>query len=237
VNASIQMPPREFQTLVCGPDHTHLFDEAGRWLVEVLNHEGMLKPGSDFLDIGCGCGRVARYLLSSPIRSYTGFDRHTGMIDWCKQEIGDPRFKFDFFGLKSVYTAWDNHEGTVDVDKFAFPYAPKSFDSCLLASLFTHMPPQEARHYLGELARVMRPDGKILLSVFFSARVKVETHDDGVNVFYNSKEFEADLQRSSFAAHRTGYSFTPGVTFEPGTVTRALQFDYVHNWYVLTKRP
>ncbi len=111
------------------------------------------------------------------------------MINWCKQEIRDPRFKFDFFELKSVYTAWDHQEGVLSVEDFGFPYAAESFDACLLASVFTHMPPNEARHYLGELARVMRRGGKVLLSIFFSKDGIVEASDDGINVFHNPKEF------------------------------------------------
>jgi SAM-dependent methyltransferase len=236
LKASIPMPPPEFQSLVCGPHDTHLFDEVSRWLVAALNHEGMIEPGSDFLDVGCGCGRVARGLLSTSIRSYTGFDRHPGMIDWCKENLADSRFTFDFFDLKSVYTAWDNHQGATDAGEFAFPYAPESFDGCLLASVFTHMHPREVRNYLGELARIMRPGGKVLLSIFFSASGEVEAHDDGVNIFHDPDEFRADLQRTPFDARRTGHAFTPGVGFEPDTATPAMQFGYVHNWHVLTKR-
>jgi SAM-dependent methyltransferase len=236
LKASIPMPPPEFQSLVCGPHDTHLFDEVSRWLVAVLNHEKMIEPGSDFLDVGCGCGRVARGLLSTPIGSYTGFDRHSGMVDWCKENFGDPRFKFDFFDLKSVYAAWDKQQGAIDAGEFTFPFAPESFDSCLLASVFTHMPPGEARHYLGELARIMRPGGKVLLSIFFSASGNVETHDDGVNVFHDPDEFQADLERSAFDTRLTCYTFTPGVSFEPDNAIPAMQFGYAHNWHVLTKR-
>jgi SAM-dependent methyltransferase len=233
---TIPLPPLEFQALVCGPNHTDLFEEAGRWLVALLDYEGMLKPGTDFLDVGCGCGRLARYLPPWSIKSYTGFDRHTGMIEWCRREIQDPRFRFDFFELKSVYTAWDKQEGPLEVEDFTFPYKAEAFDACLLASVFTHMPPNEARHYLGELARVTRFGGKILLSIFFSQDGAVETRDDGVNVFHNPQEFLADLERSPFEVRRVGHRFVPGVGFEPDASTPALSFGYVHNWHLLTKR-
>ena len=233
----IPMPPMEFQVLVCGTaENAQFFETFGRWLVAFLDYEGMLRPGTALLDVGCGCGRLPRYLVSSPIESYTGFDRHSGMIEWCKREIRDSRFKFDFFELKSAYTAWDEQQGAINAADFAFPYADGSFDSCMLASVFTHMPPNEVRHYLGELARVMRPGGKVLLSIFFSKDGAVETHDDGINVFHDPKEFAADFQRSPFDVHRVGHRLTPGVGFEPGAGTADLLFGYAHNWHVLTKR-
>src|SRR5215467_10088435 len=146
----LALPPHEYQELVCGRNDTHLFEEVGRSLANWLSDEGMLAPGANFLDIGCGCGRLARYLLDKPIRTYRGFDRHPGMVHWCSQEISkrDPRFSFDFFPLKSsCYEPLDNERGAFAVEDFHFPYLDASFDSCLLASVFTHMPPNEVRHY------------------------------------------------------------------------------------------
>jgi hypothetical protein len=108
---TIPLPPLEYQALVCGPNHTDLFEEARRWLVALLDYEGM---------------------------------------------------------HKSVYTAWDKQAGPLEVEDFTFPYTAEAFDACLLASVLTHLPPNEARHYLGELARVTGSSGKILLSIFFS---------------------------------------------------------------------
>ena len=102
----IPMPPIEFQALVCGPGAEASFEVVGAWLRDALDQQAMLGPGTQFLDVGCGCGRLARQLLGTAIASYVGFDRHRGMVDWCTQEITsqDPRFHFDYFALKSVYT-------------------------------------------------------------------------------------------------------------------------------------
>ena len=44
------------------------------------------------------------------VKSNTGFDRHKGMIEWCREQITsrDPRFQFKYFELKSVYSVLDN---------------------------------------------------------------------------------------------------------------------------------
>ena len=115
----------------------------------------MLQSNANLLDVGCGCGRLARALLDAPIGSYTGFDRHKGMVDWCLQEIRsrDPRFRFDYFDLKSVYTVLDHQAGSIDAETFRFPYAEAAFDAVILASVFTHMPPVQTRHYLGRIGQ------------------------------------------------------------------------------------
>jgi SAM-dependent methyltransferase len=219
--SNIPMPPMEYQVLVCGSaENAQFFETVGLRLVDSLNREGMIKPGSDFLDVGCGCGRLARYLVDQPIGSYTGFDRHDGMIDWCKREIADPRFTFDFFDIKSVYTAWDKQEGEINAANFVFPYASESFDACMLASVFTHMLPIEVLHYLLEISRVMRPGCKVLASIFFSESGVAESHDDGLNVFHDPEEFAEDLEHSGFDARLVG----------------DMQFGYAHNWHVLTKK-
>ena len=64
---SVPMPPLEFQTLVSGPGSEPKFEEVGSWLCDALHQQGLLAPGTSFLDIGCGCGRLARRLLSTPI--------------------------------------------------------------------------------------------------------------------------------------------------------------------------
>src|SRR5215203_5294845 len=107
------------------------------------------------------------------------------MIAYCRAAIPHPRFTFDHFDLESTYAPWDGVAGASPVESFAFPYAAGAFDHALLASVFTHVLPAEAAHYLKELGRVIRPGGKMLLSVCFSETQRfVETRDGGLNVFY-----------------------------------------------------
>ena len=207
----IPMPPVEFQTLVCGTGGEPLFEEVGCWLRDVLHQQGMLTSGARLLDVGCGCGRLARYLIELSIGSYHGFDRHKGMVDWCIQQIGshDPRFRFDYFDLKSAYTVLDGQAGTIDAQTFRFPYPDASFDSVLLASVFTHMPPDETRQYLSELARVMRPGAKALLSVFLSP-TGAEVRDNGMAWSHSLPGLLADIGALPFSARLIGLRFVPG---------------------------
>src|SRR6185436_2554399 len=57
-------------------------------------------------------------------------------------------------------------QGSVDARAYRFPFADASFDFVLAESLFTHLDAEEARHYLVEVARVLRPGGTLCASAF-----------------------------------------------------------------------
>jgi SAM-dependent methyltransferase len=47
-----------------------------------------------------------------------------------------------------------------------FPFGADSFDFVFLTSVFTHMLPDDVRHYLYEIARLLRPKGRMLATFF-----------------------------------------------------------------------
>jgi SAM-dependent methyltransferase len=164
------LPPAEYMRLVSG-EHSNLrehFESAGRRLAEQLVQREMLEPGSRLLDIGCGCGRVARHLLDSPIAAYAGFDRHPGMIEWAQSNIGnrDSRFQFQHVDVESGYTGIDKNVGSVAGPDFDFPYEDGSFTGALAASVFTHLDFATTGRYLEETARVLGPGGRALADYF-----------------------------------------------------------------------
>jgi SAM-dependent methyltransferase len=170
VEASPRFPPTEYMRLVCGdqPDLQEHFDSAGSRIVRGLHRAEMLEPGARLLDIGCGCGRVARHLMDSPIEAYAGFDRHPGMIEWALSEIGarDGRFRFQHVDVRSDYDELDKIVGSVPASEFVFPYEDESFTGVLAASVFTHTDFAVTGRYLEEAARVLVPGGRVLASLF-----------------------------------------------------------------------
>jgi SAM-dependent methyltransferase len=126
----------------------------------------LLQEDTTFLDIGCGCGKMARNLLFHPhVKSYIGFDSNRDGIDFCQQHIAsrsDGRFVFHYLDVHSdVY----NPHGTLRSNEVAFPAADRSVDFALAASLFTHLLERDARHYLQEASRVLSPNGALLASL------------------------------------------------------------------------
>ena len=215
---NIPFPPDEYMKLVCGDVDKlpQTFEWTGKLVVEMLVEESFLDESPRFLDVGCGCGRIARYLMDKSLKSYTGFDRHGGMIEWCAKEITPyaPCFDFHHFKIKSAYSdVLDREEGDIDAEAFAFPYNDNAFDSALLASVFTHMPMPESAAYLKELYRIMAPSGKIMLSVFYSDKAYV---NGGLDFYYEKDAFLAIAKDTGF-----DYRFREELSR--------------HNWYVLTK--
>src|SRR5262249_51235198 len=146
-----------YMRLVCGdkPDFRDEFDRVGHRVARGLDSVKMLEPGARLLDIGCGCGRVARHLLGSPIAAYSGFDRHAGMIDWAQANIGacDKRFGFRHVDVRSGYEELDSEVGTISAAEFTFPYGDGAFTGALAASVFTHIDFPSTARYLSETSR------------------------------------------------------------------------------------
>jgi SAM-dependent methyltransferase len=184
---------------VCGdqPDLENHFQEIAREVADRLRAESMLGPGTRFLDVGCGCGRIARVLTDEPILCYCGFDRNPEMISWCVQNITpyDGRFQFLFLDLRSPYTTLDGHAGSIEVESFRFPFADGAMDSVLLASVFTHLDLGATRHYLDEIRRVLSPKGTVLATALFSEGAP---HDDGVNFFFDRDQFIGTVEDAGF---------------------------------------
>jgi SAM-dependent methyltransferase len=125
-----------------------------------------LGPESKILDVGCGAGGLASALHSfiRPGGSYAGFDISRQCIRFCRKAFrDDSRFTFQLVDARNNSY---NPKGTVLASQLRFPYADKSFDYAALFSVFTHMVTDEIRHYLTEVRRVLKEDGKCVATFF-----------------------------------------------------------------------
>lgn len=142
------------------------FEKTGEEFLGHFKELGALSPTDRVLDVGCGIGRMA-IPLTTYLRggSYEGFDVGREMIRWCRRHITPqhPDFRFTW---APIYNRKYNPFGTIPATEFRFPYEDDSFDFALATSLFTHLTPADARHYLGELGRVLRPGATSLLTFF-----------------------------------------------------------------------
>jgi cyclopropane fatty-acyl-phospholipid synthase-like methyltransferase len=221
-DVGLAFPPTDFMRLVCGdvPDLREHFEHAGRRIAMWLGRHEMLRPGTRLLDIGCGCGRVARHLLDSPIAAYDGFDRHVRMIRWAQSHITarDSRFRFQYVDVRSGYDELDSDVGAVPAAEFAFPYEDGTFAGALAASVFTHVDFVSTSHYLSETVRVLMPGGRVLASFFLG-----EKTSSMADSRWNFVIAGDDLQRAIRQARLNVLSFAPA----PATTGQS--------WYLLEK--
>jgi SAM-dependent methyltransferase len=144
-------------------------EEWFRWAEEwsmVLKCYGGMRKSSAVLEVGCGLGRIAfplRYQLLTG--TYDGFDICSFKIDFLKANF-EPRYPRFRFQHADVHNTYYNPNGTVTAADFIFPYSSHTFDVVYAASVFTHLLPDSAQRYLHEIARVLKPGGRAVISVF-----------------------------------------------------------------------
>ena len=154
------LPPRSLIEAVGGGDYVAIGDRYFKLFLRAG-----LEPTDDVLDVGCGAGRMARPLIGWLEGRYEGFDVLAPGVRWCRRHITPvhPRFRFTRLDVANdVY----NPRGKLSAAELRFPYDDDRFDFAFLTSVFTHMLPSDLLRYLDELARVVRPGGRVLATYF-----------------------------------------------------------------------
>lgn len=180
--ASFDLPPAGHLQWI-GSTDPEQFQRVGRRYRQFLVDDTGLAADHLFLDIGCGTGRIAIALadLLAPPGGYVGFDVWRDGIEWCRREIATRRPEFTFVHA-DVAEPHLNPGGSLPMDAWRFPAADGTVDRALALSVFTHLDGPTTRHYLRELARVLKPDGRALLTFFLidpTGEAHLRTWPDG----------------------------------------------------------
>jgi SAM-dependent methyltransferase len=127
-----------------------------------------LRPEERVLEIGCGVGRMALPLTQylDPTRgNYDGVDVVADGIAWCREKIGGVYDNFRFHHLDCRHPVY-NLGGAQETSSVHLPFADGSFDFVFLTSVVTHLGAAEVSAYAGEIARLLAPGGRCLVSAF-----------------------------------------------------------------------
>jgi SAM-dependent methyltransferase len=90
-------------------------------------------------------------------------------IAWCQDRYRDTAAPFRFRHA-DLHNAAYNPGGSLSADSYRFPYRDRACDLVIATSLFTHLGPAAAEHYLSEAARVLAPGGRLFCTwLLFSA--------------------------------------------------------------------
>jgi len=155
-----------------------------------LDSLGFFKDGSSVLDIGCGLGYIAEYILKNRLNvTYLGIDIDSNRIRHCQNRFRQPNFKFKKLNILS---ATYNPLGSMDARHFKINLPNNSVDSVICHSLFTHLDTEEvALVYMKEIWRVLKPQG-ILWTTWFVSPPNELVGGGTMRTVYR-KEFVADL--------------------------------------------
>lgn len=161
----IPFPPTDM--MFDGPQDVHSFRTNGEEFLGYYKDICGLKPDERMLDVGSGIGRKTIPLTGylSAAGSYEGFDCNKSGVDWCQENITS-RFPNFRFGHVDVYAPGYNPQGTIWPINFLFPFEDDTFDFVTLGSVFTHMQYNDVRHYMREIERVLKPNGRCLITWF-----------------------------------------------------------------------
>jgi SAM-dependent methyltransferase len=146
---SLPLPPAKLRVRVAGNADPAWFLEGGRLAAETLRGAleragAPLDSMSAILDFGCGCGRVMRWLAGLP-GELRGADFDGPAVEWCRENL--PFAEFVHNGLRPP-----------------LPFSPGEFDFVYAFSVLTHLPVELQHAWVGELTRVLRPGGHLLVS-------------------------------------------------------------------------
>jgi SAM-dependent methyltransferase len=118
----------------------------------------------DVLDVGCGTKFTQAFVNHGfPIKSYTGVDVYGEMIEFLQENVDDPRFDYHHVDIRNELYNPDAPPMTEQTD---LGVGDRTFDIIWLFSVFTHLSPYDYSVMLKLLRRYIRPDGRLLYTVF-----------------------------------------------------------------------
>jgi SAM-dependent methyltransferase len=127
---------------------------------------------SDLVELGCGCGRIAR-----PLRdprwdpwfdgTYVGVDIDSEMIDYCRSNFPKDRFQFILSPHRSsIYSHSNSHDAQEKTPSKLFIANEQSKDFIYSLSLYTHLLETEVIEYVQESYRILRTGGIMFMTFF-----------------------------------------------------------------------
>jgi SAM-dependent methyltransferase len=104
------------------------------------------------LDFGCGCARILRHWKRVDGQKLYGVDYNADMVEWCKDAL--PYAAFEKSGSEG---------------RLGFPDG--FFDFVYASSVFTHFDERLQHFWIGELGRILKPGGLLLITTMGETRL------------------------------------------------------------------
>lgn len=120
----------------------------------------------DLLDVGCGVRYTQAFLtFDLPIKTYTGIDTYHEMLEFLRENIKDPRFRYVSFEAHNELYAANQEKATIDS---RFDVGDSQFDVICAQSLFTHLDPEGFQVMLHVIRKAIKRNGWLVFSLFLN---------------------------------------------------------------------
>jgi len=167
------------------------FQDIGQAFVRECKERCQLLPGNNFLDIGCGIGRIAIPLTDylDNAGRYEGFDIVPENIQWCQDNITTRHSNFRF-QVADIFNNYYNPKGQYQAREFQFPYENDTFHVTCAASVFTHLVSSDCQQYFSEIGRTLHHGGYFLGTFFLinsASSAAIQQGKSSLPFSYNQK--------------------------------------------------
>jgi SAM-dependent methyltransferase len=137
------------RTSVCGTDDASEWARSGEATAGDVRDLAAVTTNDDVLEIGCGAGRVGRF-LAPHCRHWTGGDVSQNMLRFAAESLAD---------LPNVSTVQLNGYDLAGI-------AERSLDVVYCTGVFMHLDEWERFRYVQDARRVLRPGGRLYVDNF-----------------------------------------------------------------------
>lgn len=164
------------------------------------------------LDIGCGTGLlgISAFPFIQESGKYIGMDVRKKEIDFCKKNFPTKNFEFIHFDVHNARYANDQQNNSKP-----WNLTSDSVDFVTALSVWTHMNQKDATFYLTEVGRVLKNEGKAIITFFYldeHYRFSLTKRKRGLGRFHSTRQENWIFDKEAYTSKTW---FTPKWTKVP----------------------
>ena len=177
-----KLPPQDIQKIPSNTSGVQAMEQ-GAAFYRILDSQVDLEKDTKVLDYGCGWGRMSRFLLR------TVYEENIFGVDVEERTVSAAQVAMP----KATFKCMSPGD--------TLPFDDQSIDIAFSNSVFSHLSESAHRHYMSEIARCLKPSGKLLASFLEEAHLNrwVSRNDPWLEDIIGPGENALDeMKRSGF---------------------------------------
>lgn len=154
------------------PNHSS-FDIIGAMLRDIVIREVNLNSTTKLLDLGCGTGRLSKFIVPILGRNYHGFDINSKYIEYC-----DRTYSGNFICCDVQHEEF-NHDGLVEPSLMTIPYEDNSFDVVVSFGVLNHLRLDSTIRCISESHRILKRGGVFVATLIMLNEFSINAINSG----------------------------------------------------------